>query len=82
VVEVLPGCGTAVIAGEHPDVMVNRGTDGIHFDALRLGQGVICVVANRGNRVLHAHQQTTSMMVPGTDVATVVPNPGSRTFDV
>ncbi len=61
VVELLRGCGTAVIASEYAEVMLNRGTDGVHFEQLYLGQKVICDVAKANKRVLFAHQQTSSI---------------------
>lgn len=57
VVELLRGCGTAVIAGEQQELTINRGTDGVHFEQLSLGQNVVCTVTGRNKRVLHARQQ-------------------------
>lgn len=57
VVELLRGCGAAVIAGELQEVTINRGTDGVHFEQLSLGQNVVCTVTRKNKRVLLARQQ-------------------------
>jgi len=62
VVEVLQGCGMATVRTNAADELsLNRGTDGLHFDALRVGQRVNCEVDVLRNRVAHAHQQTLPM---------------------
>jgi len=64
VTEILRGFGLAVInAGGIDEFTLNRGTDGVHFEALRIGQKVSCQVAAQGHRVLHAHQQTQPVHV-------------------
>ena len=64
VVEVLPGSGMAALhTNTSGDYTFNRGTDGVHFDDLCIGDTVHCEIAIDGNRVLYAHQQTRP--VPG-----------------
>ena len=65
VTEVLRGCGVATIhSGRSEEYSVNRGTDGVHFEALRVGHKVSCQVALPTQRVLHVHQQTQPLHVP------------------
>lgn len=62
VVEVYQGCGIAVLDTNSSDSLtINRGTDGIHFEELSVGDRVNCQVAIIGSRVLYGHQQTQSM---------------------
>ncbi len=62
VVEVLKGCGIATISSDRGTLTVHKGTEGVHFDALRPGQTVSCELSPDGsNRVTHAHQQTQPM---------------------
>ncbi len=64
VVEVLKGCGIATISSQRGTLTIHKGTDGVHFDALRPGQSLSCELAPDGsNRVMHAHQQTQPMDV-------------------
>ena len=73
VVEVLKGCGSATVetkAGS--ELRLNKGTGGVHFDQMRVGQPVSCIVSTATGMVLHAHQQTTTMSVkPPPDVPEV-----------
>ena len=65
VTEVLRGCGVATIhSGLSEEYSVNRGTDGVHFETLRVGQKVSCQVALPTQRVVHVQQQTQPTMYP------------------
>ena len=72
VVELLRGCGTAVIAGDRLEVMLNRGTDGVQFDQLVLGQKVVCTVTRRNKRVLFARQQPIATNAPAQDAGSTL----------
>lgn len=62
VIEVLPGCGMATVrANSLEELVVNRGTDGVHFEHLNIGDIVNCQVAIADSRVMYAHQQTVPM---------------------
>lgn len=58
VVEILHGCGIAAVVAPHREVVLNRGTEGVHFDGLQLGQAVTCTVGKSSRRVLLAQQET------------------------
>jgi hypothetical protein len=59
VIEVLKGCGIATLQSQRGMLTIHKGTDGVHFDALRPGQFWACELSPDGsNRVTHAHQQT------------------------
>ncbi len=81
VVSVLKGCGLADVefGGHHHQLTVNRGTDGIHFNDLRVGQMISCEMSAGSKRVIHAHQQT---MPRGTAPSPkVLPPPPLTTMD-
>ena len=60
----LPGCGVATIHSHGmDDFTINRGTEGVHFDDLRVGQEISCDVGGAHHRVLHAHQQTKPLQL-------------------
>ncbi len=65
VTEVLRGCGVATVhTGGSEEFTVSRGTSGVHFEDLRVGQKISCEVAFPTQRVLHAHQETQPVHLP------------------
>ena len=65
VIEILPGSGLATVrANSSGDLTVNRGTDGVHFEELLIGDRVNCQVAVASHRVMYAHQQTMPLEIP------------------
>lgn len=73
VVEKLPGCGIAAVAAGQAVVVINKGTDGVHFEELFLGQKIHCLVDKRSRRVVHARQQTATMDMPDSLAPSHVP---------
>lgn len=65
ITEVLPGCGAAIVEvpGQAGDFSIHRGTAGIDFDKLKVGQRVHCDIGASSDRVIHAHQQTQPIVV-------------------
>ena len=69
VVNVLKGCGLAEVQCAGPyELTINKGTDGVHFDALTVGQRIACEVAPASRRVVHVHQQTMPMTAAIADM--------------
>lgn len=65
VVEVLPGSGLAtIVTNSMGDFAVSRGTKGLHFEELCVGDWINCQVTFDGSRVLYAHQQTQTIPTP------------------
>ncbi len=61
VVEKLPGCGIAAVATGQTLLVINKGTEGVRFEQLFLGQKIHCRVDRASNRVLHVDQHTATL---------------------
>lgn len=68
VVEVLPGCGlVALSVGKGEEITLQRGTEGVSFDDIYVGQRLSCRVARRSRRVLRVEAPDRAMPAVDAD---------------